>query len=197
METQEALKRYTKAWEASMDRRALSIVRITVALSKGPISFSDLVKETKMSSRTLDKWLKLGFKQGFIQKKKQPVFPWKSTYSLKQSKLAHLALITTMGGYISSLDDYYQHLVTGVHEEKVSVKEIVNRVITGRRQWLDFIFRMDASWLNPPYFDFIQIFFSAMNAISFWGTFFALNSPQVKGKARRLLLNQKSAITSM
>jgi DNA-binding HxlR family transcriptional regulator len=155
-----------------MNAQALSVIRISETLSKGPISFSDLVQETQMSSRTLDKWLKQGVKLGFIARERQRTFPRKSTYSLKQSA----ALIRIMGGYIRAWDNEYRHLLQGINEQYVSAEEAVKKALTRRAELMELALKIDASWMKPPLFDFIQILFSAMNAINFWGMFFVLRA---------------------
>jgi len=185
-DTSKALKKYKEAWESSLNPKSLSIVRQCVALSNGPISFSELLEKTGISSRTLDKWLKQGVSKGLVSKKRESVFPWKTTYALTEDAKP----IRTTGKYIRSLDDRYRHLIEGAGEGSAPVEEIVEEAMRHRKKWLDLFFSMDSSWLEGISFEYIKTLFSAIGSITFWGTFFALSFPQVREKAREIMLEK-------
>lgn len=182
-ETLEALTGYEKAWKASLNAKDLSIIQLYVVLARESASFSELVQKTRISSRTLDKWLKNGIKRGFIYKKRQGKFPWKSTYSFTEEA----KFIKITGRYIQSFDDLYRNLIEGAGEELASVEELIDRAMKYRRGCLELIFMLDPSWLKGVYFEYVQMLCSAINSISFWGTFFALNFPHIKKKAKKFM----------
>ena len=53
-----ALDMYRKSWQDTLNPGNLSVIKMGMALSQGPASFSQLEELTGISSRTLDKLLK-------------------------------------------------------------------------------------------------------------------------------------------
>ena len=184
--TAKAIKEYSKAWQKSLRPEALSFVHLVVAFSNGQALFSELVEKTGISSRTLNKWLKKGIKQGLIFKQPQRTFPRKTVYSLTQKA----ELFKNTGGYIRSIDKIYRVLIERAGEGYDTPKEIVEKAIKHRKVCLDLFFRIDSSWSKDPFFEYIQILFSAINAITFWGTFFTLSFPHIKNKAKAIMVEK-------
>jgi DNA-binding HxlR family transcriptional regulator len=184
--TAKAIREYSKAWQTSLKPEALSFVQMVVAFSNGQALFSELVEKTGISSRTLNKWLKKGIKQGLISKQPQRTFPRKTVYSLTQKA----KLFKSVGGYIRSIDMTYRVLIKRAGEGYDTPKEIVEKAIKHRKVCLDLFFRIDPSWLKDPFFGYIQLLFSAINAITFWGTFFSLSFPHIKNKAKVIMVEK-------
>lgn len=184
--TAKAIKEYSRTWQKSLKPEALSFVHMVVAFSKGQALFSELVEKTGISSRTLNKWLKKGIKQGLISKQPQRTFPRTTIYSLTQKA----QLFKSTGGYIRSIDKICRVLIERAGEGYDTPQEIVEKAIKHRKSCLDLFFRIDPSWSKDPFFEYIQILLSAINAITFWGTFFALSFPHIKNKAKVIMVEK-------
>jgi len=183
-ETVEALTKYEKAWKNSLNPSALSVIKLCIAFANGkPLSFSDLVNKTRLSSQTVDFWLKRMMKSGFIIKKRQKNFPFRSTYTLNPN--AQIVRIT--GKYVEAFDKLYRYYIEGAGEGLTTVEKLVECVIKHRNECLEFIYSIDKSWLQGKMFEYVQIMCSALNAISFWGTFFTLSFPHIKEKAKKIM----------
>ena len=182
-ETLEALTKYEKAWKKALHPEALSFIRVWGALSREPTSFSELVEKAGVSSSTLDKLLKKGITRGFISKKRQKEFPWKSTYAPTEAAY----LLKLSGLFITGLDMLQRHLIEGAGEGKASAEEIIDETVKNRDVMLGLFFETSSSWLKDEGFEFIHALFSASYSIMFWGAFFALSFPHIKKKAKEIL----------
>ena len=184
--TVEILKKYEVAWQKSLHPHALSFARVGMIFSDMPASFSELVELTGLSSSTLNIILKNGIKRGFISKQRQESFPWKSTYSLtKDAEILRVA-----GHYIKAMDNWARVLIEGASEKYKSAEEIVEKTNKLRNGWLDTFFRINHTWLEGGSFKYIQYLFSALNSVTFWGTFFILRFPHIQKKAKKMILQK-------
>ena len=57
---------------------------ILTTLYKAPMSISELIQTTAMSSRTVQLWLKRLVEEGLAEKEKEKVFPFKTTFTLTE-----------------------------------------------------------------------------------------------------------------
>jgi len=184
------IEKYKKAWQSALDQKTINILKILSAFvevdaENGKVnyktySFSELLKKTKMSSRTLNRWLKLLIRGHIITKEKEKTFPWESRYKLAEERPVRLLAST-----IASYDGYYQHLIIGAVKRYEKPRILIEKALKHANLY-DLYLNIDPSWLeDEPSRFFLEVLFNALNAITFWGTFYIMR--EFPEEAKKLL----------
>ena len=170
---------YRNAWQSSLEPKALSMVKICFAFYEidgenrqivvKPRNFSQLVKLTGISSRTLNKWLKEAEKKGFILKEKQTMFPCEAKYSLNVPREIQ-TLMQTLFAY----DEWFETQIEAAAKGYANTKQIIENVQKFSNTYSLWV-KMDPSWVTEAP-ELTRIFLSALALITFWGSFYAIRT---------------------
>jgi len=175
----EQVELYRNAWQSSLEPKALSMVKICCAFYETdlknrqivvkPRNFSQLVGLTGISSRTLNKWLKEAERKGFILKEKQTMFPCEAKYSLNMPRE-----IQTLMQTLFARDKWFETQIEAAAKGYANTKQIIENVQKFSNTYNLWV-KMDPSWVTEAP-ELTRIFLSALALITFWGSFYTINS---------------------